>query len=634
MQKQGKLLWLVPVLSLSFTWAEDPATLVKKHLEQGTAYLKTNQPREAEPEFRRVIELDPENAQAYNLLGLVYDQLGDHEKADASFQEAIRLAPAFTGSYNNLGISYLRQNRTAEAQGAFLKVLELDPRDATAHYNLGLLYMKEGDFQKSVDHLEQARSLKPGDPAILFNLAKGHFQMGSYSNALAILQDLDRLPASSRLPEVQNLLGTVLTRSGQLDPAIVHLQKAADLDPAGSDPHYKLALAWQKKGNLDEALEEIRKAISLQAPAIAEQYLALGMIHRQRGENEEAIRALRKTFALAPEAESTRFALAVLLRDAGHYQEAAREFERARAAHRSYDLDFNLATTYYLVGDFPRALSLLEEISAADNRSKPASFYQLLASVYGKMERWSEALGTLENAIELNPRTPALYFDLGLVLVNLNALNQAEQFFLGVLKHFPDSAEFYVGLAQARMLQDHYQKALEDLHVAIRLNPSYAEAHYLTGNCFNETNRYAEARQAYEKAIALSPNRADFHFSLGSLLEKQGENGPALSEFEKALALNPASADAHYRLARLYSEQGNIDRAVEHLREAIELNPRDPQSYGQLASIYFKAGRREEAQQALETLQALKKTGSTAATSPLSSVKLKPVEQYLRLLNP
>ncbi len=627
------MFWLVLVLALGSAWPQDPTALVKKHFDQGLAFLEASQPQNAEREFRRVIELDPGNAPAYNLLGSIYDFLGDHARADASFLEAIRLSPSSPAPYNNLGISYLRQNRGEEALKTFNRALVIDPRNVTAHYNLGLLFMKSGDLGKSVAHLEQARSLRPQDPSILFNLARAYFQMGSYASAVLTLKELDRLPVSSRLAEVQNLFGTVLTRVGQLDEAIARLRRAAGLDPAGSDPHYKLALVWQKKGNLDEALKEIQEAIRLQKPPVAEHYLALGMIHRERNETERADRAFKRAFEIAPDAQSTRFALAVLLRDAGRYPEAVREFERVRSLGRSYDLDVNLAMTYYLSGDFPRALNLLEEISAASPGSKPASFYKLLAEVYAKLERWSDALGTLEKAIELDPRNPILYFDLGLVFVNLNALRQAEELFLGVLKHIPEAPELYVGLAQARMFQDHYLEALEALERAIALDPNYAEAHYLMGNCWNELNRYAEARRAYEKAISLAPERDDFHFSFASALETTGEEEAAWREFEKVVSLNPNSADGHYRLGRLLSGRGDTSRAEAHLRKAIELKAKDPQAYFQLAGLYLKTGRREDAQRALETGEKLKKV-SSADRSTLASMSLKPVEQYLHFLSP
>jgi tetratricopeptide (TPR) repeat protein len=623
---------LVLVLFLIPTPGQAPPALAAKHFSQGLAYLQAGQLQKAEEELRHVVEFDPANGQALSLLGSIYDELGDHAKAHTFFLKAIEAEPLKPAAHNNLGISCLRQNRIQEARQAFTRALELDSRSVAAHYNLGLLLMKTGETGESITHLEQARLLKPDDPGILFNLAKAYSQAGNVNSAIPVLRALDRQPASSSLHEVQNLLGTALAQQGQLDEAIIHLGKASTLDPAAPDPHYKLALAFHKKGKMDEALREAQTAVKLQRPPSAPQYVALGMIHQARGETDHASRAFAEALEIAPNADATRFALAILLRNAARYQEAIREFERIRAVRPSSELDMDVARTYYLAGDFPRAVDVLRRTSLPDNHSKRVDYYELLAKIQGKMEQWPEALESLDKAIELDPRHPRLYFDIGVVLLNLNALQQAEQLFRGVLKHLPDSPEIHAGLAQALMLQDHYPEALEALTRAIRLNSGYGEAYFLLGNCLSETGQHEQARRAYQRAIELSPERDDFHFSLASLLEKLGEEDAALAEFEKVIVWNPKSADGHFRLGRLYLQRSDHQRAEVHLHQAIELKPRDSQGYDQLARVLFRTGRHGEAQQALEKLQQLKKTASTEEQVALA-VNPKPVEQYLRFLN-
>jgi tetratricopeptide (TPR) repeat protein len=630
--KRYRLAGLVLALSLATLAAEDRSAEASKHFAEGVAHLQAGRLQEAERELRRAASLDPANAQAHNLLGSIYDRLGDSARAEAAFREAIRLEPSVPGFHNNLGISYLRQNRVEDAARVFTRALELDPQNASAHYNLGLLYMGKGEAARGVVHLERARALEPQDASIAIHLARAYSETGENSRALGLLEELDRHPEIHRAPQFQNLLGTVFIRAGELDRAVDHLRRAAELDPEGADHQYKLALAWHKNRSFDKALEAIEQAIRLQSPPAAEHFLVLGMIHLEKGEAARATAAFERAFEIAPDAEATRFTLATLLRDAGRYAEAVRELERLRAARRTYELDLNLAMTHSLAGDFEKAANLLEGISA-DPRSDSAGFHLLIAQTYSKLERWTEALDHLERAVRHEPRNPALYFRLGLVLINLNKLAEAERLFLEVAKYLPEAAELYVGLAQARMHQDHYPEALEALDRALAANPNYAEAHYLMGNCFNETNRYAEARAAYERALALDSRRSDFRFSLASVLETMGEEEAAVAEFEKVIAADPLSGDAHYRLGRLFAQRGDLPRAAEHLRRAVEINPRDAQSHYQIALVYRKTGRGEEAEQALQTVEELKKN-SGASRAALAAVKVKPVEEYLRLLSP
>ena len=59
--------------------------------------------------FTRVIDLDPENAVAYNSRGIAHDTTGEYDLALADYTEALRLDPDYTYAYNNRGITYYAQ---------------------------------------------------------------------------------------------------------------------------------------------------------------------------------------------------------------------------------------------------------------------------------------------------------------------------------------------------------------------------------------------------------------------------------------------------------------------------------------------------------------------------------------------
>ena len=75
----------------------------RSHTELGAAYFQQNKLEIALDEFKYAAEIDPNYAQAYNGLGLVYAALGEDAKADKNFKKAIQVEPRNSESHNNYG---------------------------------------------------------------------------------------------------------------------------------------------------------------------------------------------------------------------------------------------------------------------------------------------------------------------------------------------------------------------------------------------------------------------------------------------------------------------------------------------------------------------------------------------------
>lgn len=106
----------------------------------------------AAAQYRMAIQLDPQNVEAHNRLGLVLCQMQQFNEADAELAKAIALAPNRPHLHNNLGFSYLIQMRWTEAEQSLQKALELQPDFARAHMNLGMVLAQQDRFDEAMRH--------------------------------------------------------------------------------------------------------------------------------------------------------------------------------------------------------------------------------------------------------------------------------------------------------------------------------------------------------------------------------------------------------------------------------------------------------------------------------------------------
>lgn len=138
--------------------AIDPQ-LAATHLALGTVDAAKYDYVGAVREFRTAVDLDPNNAHAWDTLSwaLGYEQPPEAVAAEKASRECLRLEPSpYPKTYYHLGRALLLQQRYPEAIAAFEHARELDPTDYFGHMGLGQAYLAQGDYDKALDAMSKA----------------------------------------------------------------------------------------------------------------------------------------------------------------------------------------------------------------------------------------------------------------------------------------------------------------------------------------------------------------------------------------------------------------------------------------------------------------------------------------------
>jgi len=133
-----------------------------------------------------------------------------------------------------------------------------------------------------------------------------------------------------------------------------------------------------------------------------------------------------------------------------------------------------------------------------------------------------------------------------------NDYASAEKLFLNVLEKDSQSAEAYLGLAEADLAQDvtkNFDSAIKNLQMAIHIAPAWDRPHIEIAKAYEVNMALEKAIDCMKAAIKICHASADLHFHLGRLLSKRGRLEAGAEELQRAIELNPAHQEALTLLA-------------------------------------------------------------------------------------
>jgi serine/threonine-protein kinase len=134
--------------------ALDP-NLSEAHSAQGLIQLFDFNFGAAEAEYRRALELAPQDRVATNGLALLMSTLGRLDEAVALGQRAIALDPLRTSYYSNLALYLIPLGRYDEAEAALRKAIALQPQSAQNYANLAIIQILRGNPDAAVELAKQ-----------------------------------------------------------------------------------------------------------------------------------------------------------------------------------------------------------------------------------------------------------------------------------------------------------------------------------------------------------------------------------------------------------------------------------------------------------------------------------------------
>src|SRR6266568_4809061 len=173
----------------------------------------------------------------------------DGPAAEGQSSEAARL--------NSIGVAYMNQQRFADAQKQFESALKSQPDYLLAKLNLGISLLSQQKSEDARKALQEAAEKLPRDPYAWYNLGLVYKDVGEQEKAIAAFQRVIEVAPSE--PDAFYFIGYLNTQLQKYDAAIAAFQSALAVFPFHASAEFGLARAYQRKGDGENAREQLQK---------------------------------------------------------------------------------------------------------------------------------------------------------------------------------------------------------------------------------------------------------------------------------------------------------------------------------------------------------------------------------------
>ncbi len=160
------------------------------YVKLAIAYMREGRLDVAMQKIKQGIDVEPDNGEAYNVLALLYQQLGENRLAQENFERAVRLQSRNPYIRNAFGSFLCSQDKFEDAdeqfQAALANPLYRTPEIALT--NAGICARQRNDLSASEEYFRRALEQQPLFPQALYQMAQVSYDKGDALAARAYIQ--------------------------------------------------------------------------------------------------------------------------------------------------------------------------------------------------------------------------------------------------------------------------------------------------------------------------------------------------------------------------------------------------------------------------------------------------------------
>jgi tetratricopeptide (TPR) repeat protein len=516
-------------------------------------------------------------------------------------------------------------------------------RRQEAYYKLKRYQDVVDDFYRAVSIY--AKEAKPYELAI-----KTFLQFDKYEDALGIVERAEQeevvstrlLYYKARILRSRKLEDADIKKAYELVNRLKDEDKVEELERKG-DAWYEGALCKLELNELDEALEEIQKAILLD-PSEGDYLYCKANIYYNQKKYQEAKNLYERLKEQYPDSDTLLFKLGRVYDMLEFTATALSYYLKVLELYPEHgSVNHYIAAAYEVLGDQKYKNSYYEK--ALPYYTKQIEVYPNdynyieRGLLYVKLERFEDAVADYKHAIEHDPESPYPYNNMGIAYKYMKMFEEAIECFLKAVELRGDDMNMrpFLNLASCYSILKDNENAEKYYIENTRVFSEFKDAYKELGLFYRRVGEFDKAIDVYEKEKGRwqDEDEADYLVKLADTYLEKGDIKKAEALYKKAMKVNPDSADAFSSYAELcfYYKQ-KYRKALRMYKKAINIC-NDATSYDHsdylyyMGKIYYYMGEKEKAKDAMKDVIDYYVRTYGSISQYLNSSSYKPIRNYV-----
>ncbi len=636
-----KLFAILPLLLLLAACNRDPQTLI----DNGNKFFAKGKYKEAVIMYRRVVQKNPRNGEAYYRWALTDLKLGAYSEALHMLRRAVELQPNNADAMTKLADLYLLastqdKNHQAEAlkesKELVDKLLKLDPQSYDAHRILGQMALLNRQHQEAVKELALANQIKPDQQDVVLTYFQALVLNDQFPDAEKLANEM--IAKQKDYAPIYDVLFLQYMRLKRPEDAERILKLKCDNNPERANYLMQLAAHYyllNRRSDMDAVIQRVTdekkfpeghllagdffyfrareydhaemqyeaaiKAFPKDKAAYQKRLVELNATLGKKQEANALIAAILKDNPKDNDAIAMRAALMLTTGDRQQINLAANDLQSlvSKTPH-NHLLQFNLARALIAKGDIEGARVHLEE--AVKIRTDFIAAREILARIYLSKGDPGKALKASDEILVFDHGNLQAHLTRSSALLALGDRDKAREELDFIAKAYPQNPDARYQVGYLALQDKDYKKAEQVFGDLYKSSPNDRRGFIGVTETMIAQGHMNDAIKETEKAVEREPERRDLKLFLANDYKRAERYDDAIKLYQVLLDKEPKNADLLFKSAETLRLKGDLNASMENFRKCSQAAPADTTCLTLLAMVLQGTGRDDQAKPIYEQI--------------------------------